>query len=198
MCAVLLFGPDLKLGHQYVGCIDPFCSPAKLAHEAFVSAYKLCMRYYGRAPGCRIHTIDRRRMDKPARRSSRKVSAQANGQMRIDLSGADALVPPTAKSGSKQASFDKVAFFASPAERFQPHPDDITIVYIPEHLFHMFFELLKNAMRALAESTPPEQTQLEPIDILIVNAEEDVVIRVSRSFHYLLSTFSSSFQPLPL
>lgn len=75
----------------------------------------------------------------------------------------------------------------------------VTIVYTPSHLYHILFELFKNAMRAVVE-LHGEGDSVPPIKITIVNAKEDLTIKISdkgggipRSlrdilFHYMYST----------
>ncbi|KOB75464.1 [Pyruvate dehydrogenase [lipoamide]] kinase, mitochondrial [Operophtera brumata] len=50
------------------------------------------------------------------------------------------------------------------------------VVYVPSHLYHMLFELFKNAMRAVMEThedSPP------PITVNLVHGREDVSVKVS-------------------
>ncbi|ETO13007.1 pyruvate dehydrogenase kinase [Reticulomyxa filosa] len=49
-------------------------------------------------------------------------------------------------------------------------------IYIPEHLHHISFELLKNSMRAVCETHPKN---LKPIDIIIVDTPETVTIKIA-------------------
>ncbi|XP_037077501.1 pyruvate dehydrogenase (acetyl-transferring) kinase, mitochondrial-like [Pollicipes pollicipes] len=75
----------------------------------------------------------------------------------------------------------------------------IQLVYVPSHLYHILFELLKNAMRAVVEHHQ-EASELPPIELLVVNGDEDLVIKISdrgggvtrstseQLFHYMYST----------
>ncbi|KAK8795713.1 hypothetical protein WA158_000369 [Blastocystis sp. Blastoise] len=59
---------------------------------------------------------------------------------------------------------------------------DRTFSYIPSHLRHMLFELLKNSMRATIEThKDKEEKHLPPIHIIIADGEQnnDVVIKIS-------------------
>uniref|UniRef100_A0A8C7Y2L1 Protein-serine/threonine kinase n=1 Tax=Oryzias sinensis TaxID=183150 RepID=A0A8C7Y2L1_9TELE len=56
------------------------------------------------------------------------------------------------------------------------HP--ISIVYVPSHLYHMLFELFKNAMRATIE-THENKNNLPPIKALVSLGGEDMSIKVS-------------------
>lgn len=89
----------------------------------------------------------------------------------------------------------------------------VSIVYIPSHLYHILFELLKNAMRAVVESHN-EGDELPPIKMVVVKAKEDITIKITdkgggipRSlrdvlFHYMYSTApkpsASSMNSAPL
>ncbi|XP_019363998.1 PREDICTED: pyruvate dehydrogenase kinase, isozyme 4 [Gavialis gangeticus] len=75
----------------------------------------------------------------------------------------------------------------------------IHIVYVPSHLFHMLFELFKNAMRATIEYQE-NRSSLSPIEVTVVLGNEDLTIKISdrgggvpvrqveRLFSYLYST----------
>lgn len=56
----------------------------------------------------------------------------------------------------------------------------ITIVYTPSHLYHILFELFKNAMRAVVEYH--NEDSLPALKITIVNAKEDLTIKVRLPF----------------
>jgi len=76
---------------------------------------------------------------------------------------------------------------------------DLRFTYIPSHLQHMLFELLKNSFRAVVELHGRSRT-LPPVRVVIAEGEEDVTIKVSdegggiprsgihRIFTYLYST----------
>ncbi|XP_035036190.1 pyruvate dehydrogenase (acetyl-transferring) kinase isozyme 2, mitochondrial [Hippoglossus stenolepis] len=75
----------------------------------------------------------------------------------------------------------------------------IQISYIPSHLYHMVFELFKNAMRATIENHEASRT-LPPIKVMVALGGEDLSIKISdrgggvpfrkteRLFSYLYST----------
>ena len=56
-------------------------------------------------------------------------------------------------------------------------PPPIQLTYVPSHLYHMLFELLKNAMRAVVERHPSD-TELPPIQLFVIQGGEDLVIKV--------------------
>uniref|UniRef100_G3UJM2 Protein-serine/threonine kinase n=1 Tax=Loxodonta africana TaxID=9785 RepID=G3UJM2_LOXAF len=75
----------------------------------------------------------------------------------------------------------------------------ILMVYVPSHLYHMLFELFKNAMRATVESHESSLV-LPPIKVMLALGEEDLSIKMSdrgggvplrkieRLFSYMYST----------
>uniref|UniRef100_A0A3Q1MR85 Protein-serine/threonine kinase n=1 Tax=Bos taurus TaxID=9913 RepID=A0A3Q1MR85_BOVIN len=75
----------------------------------------------------------------------------------------------------------------------------IHMVYVPSHLYHMLFELFKNAMRATVESHESSVT-LPPVKVMVALGEEDLSIKMSdrgggvplrkidRLFSYMYST----------
>lgn len=77
---------------------------------------------------------------------------------------------------------------------------DLTFTYVPSHLQHMLFELLKNSMRAIVEFHGAEAANLPMIRVVIAEGEEDVTIKIadegggiprsgmSRIWTYLYST----------
>ncbi|RWS31193.1 [Pyruvate dehydrogenase [lipoamide]] kinase-like protein [Leptotrombidium deliense] len=99
-------------------------------------------------------------------------------------------------------------YLASPGLRLEqfntPQPGaPISVVYVPSHLYHILFELFKNAMRAVVENYP-EAEALPPINVLLVNGNEDITIKMSdrgggikRSLSHLLFQYMYSTAPRP-
>lgn len=56
--------------------------------------------------------------------------------------------------------------------------DTVNFVYIPSHLYHMFFEVFKNSMRATMEFHEDAET-LPEIDVHIVKSSDDITIKIS-------------------
>ncbi|XP_034838686.1 pyruvate dehydrogenase (acetyl-transferring) kinase, mitochondrial [Maniola hyperantus] len=96
-------------------------------------------------------------------------------------------------------------YLASPELELMQHgrssDQPMPIVYVPSHLYHMLFELFKNAMRAVMEShenSPP------PIQVNLVRGREDVSVKmsdrgggISRSVSNLLFKYMYSTAPQP-
>ncbi|XP_054161752.1 pyruvate dehydrogenase (acetyl-transferring) kinase, mitochondrial-like [Oppia nitens] len=79
----------------------------------------------------------------------------------------------------------------------------ITLVYVPSHLYHMLFELFKNAMRAVVEHQS-NSDELSPIVVTLVMGKEDLTLRISdrgggiaRSQSHLLFQYMYSTAPQP-
>ncbi|EKM57937.1 uncharacterized protein PHACADRAFT_116406 [Phanerochaete carnosa HHB-10118-sp] len=59
-------------------------------------------------------------------------------------------------------------------------PKDLTFPYVPGHLSHIVFELLKNSLRAVVERFGPDQEdKFPPIKIIVVEGKEDITIKLS-------------------
>ncbi|KAF7709558.1 pyruvate dehydrogenase (acetyl-transferring) kinase isozyme 1, mitochondrial [Silurus meridionalis] len=54
----------------------------------------------------------------------------------------------------------------------------ITVVYVPSHLYHMVFELFKNAMRATMELYG-DTTEYPPVHVKVILGDEDLTVKVS-------------------
>ena len=59
----------------------------------------------------------------------------------------------------------------------QDDEEYVSIVYVPSHLYHMLFELLKNALRAVVEYHPIDST-LPKIKVYICKGKEDLTIKI--------------------
>jgi hypothetical protein len=78
------------------------------------------------------------------------------------------------------------------------------VVYVPSHLYHIFFELFKNALRAVVEHHGSSATDYPPIEVRMSFGKEDVCIKVSdlgggipRSLSDLLFRYTYSTAPQP-
>lgn len=54
----------------------------------------------------------------------------------------------------------------------------ITVVYVPSHMYHMVFELFKNAMRATMEQHG-DSMEFPPVHVQVVLGKEDLTVKVS-------------------
>ena len=80
---------------------------------------------------------------------------------------------------------------------------DLKCAYVPDHLHHMIFELVKNSLRAVSDRYLDSDVEPPPIKIVIAEGHEDITIKVSdegggiarsglpKIWTYLYSTASS-------
>lgn len=54
-----------------------------------------------------------------------------------------------------------------------------TFPYVPSHLHHMVFELVKNSLRAVGDRWEDSAQEAPPIRVVIAEGEEDITIKVS-------------------
>ncbi|KAJ8657901.1 hypothetical protein O0I10_006429 [Lichtheimia ornata] len=59
-------------------------------------------------------------------------------------------------------------------------PGEIEFMYVPSHLNHMLFELLKNSLRAVVERFGMDyEDEYPPIKLIIAHGKEDITIKIS-------------------
>ncbi|TFK17391.1 alpha-ketoacid dehydrogenase kinase [Coprinopsis marcescibilis] len=59
-------------------------------------------------------------------------------------------------------------------------PRDLTFAYVPGHLSHICFELIKNSLRAVVERFGVDQEDhFPPIKVIVVEGKEDITIKIS-------------------
>lgn len=100
-------------------------------------------------------------------------------------------------------------YLASPDLVIEEHNEcdprvPISVVYVPSHLYHMLFELFKNAMRAVVEHHGTAADNYPPIEVLVAKGKEDLTIKMSdrgggipRSLTDLLFQYMYSTAPQP-
>ncbi|KAH8549455.1 mitochondrial branched-chain alpha-ketoacid dehydrogenase kinase-domain-containing protein [Umbelopsis sp. PMI_123] len=59
-------------------------------------------------------------------------------------------------------------------------PEVVEFMYVPSHLSHMLFELLKNSLRAVVETYGDDyEGEYPPVKIIVAQGKEDITIKVS-------------------
>jgi len=122
----------------------------------------------------------------------------ANSVKSLDGSGASSMfgsidtkceIAPIIESAYKAArDICEYHYMTAPELDFRPvnavpgddsPPEKLSFVYVPAHLYHIMFELIKNSMRATIERHGDHTVYLPPIKIRAIKGHEDVTIRVS-------------------
>lgn len=57
---------------------------------------------------------------------------------------------------------------------------NFTFPYVPSHLHHMTFELVKNSLRAVNDKYDDSDDEPPPIRLVVAEGEEDITIKVTR------------------
>lgn len=75
---------------------------------------------------------------------------------------------------------------------------DLEFMYVPSHLSHMLFELLKNSLRAVVEQYGTECDEYPPIKLIVAQGKEvRLFLRISACvcmcICFFLSLFSAEF-----
>jgi len=87
------------------------------------------------------------------------------------------VIKPLEKASADARAICDKYFGKSPKVRiYDRRKTQYSFCYIPEHLHHMSFELLKNSMRAVCETHKSDK--LPEIDIVIVNSKVDTTIKI--------------------
>ncbi|KAF0302080.1 [Pyruvate dehydrogenase (acetyl-transferring)] kinase isozyme 4, mitochondrial [Amphibalanus amphitrite] len=189
----LLFGKQRKeAGVGQVGCIDPFCNVVHVIEDAAANARFLCDRYYLASPEIEITQVNGEWGAGQVTQVNGEWGAgqitQVNGEW-----GAGQITQVNGEWGAGQITqvngewgagqITQVNAMVAPDAGSSSDSDGgvqspITLVYVPSHLYHILFELLKNSMRAVVEHYP-DTSDFPPIQLLVVNGKEDLTIKVS-------------------
>ncbi|KAK4048393.1 [Pyruvate dehydrogenase (acetyl-transferring)] kinase isozyme 2 [Microbotryomycetes sp. JL221] len=58
-------------------------------------------------------------------------------------------------------------------------PKDLTFMYVPSHLNHILFEVLKNSLRAVVETHGVDCETYPPVKVIVAEGNEDITIKIS-------------------
>ncbi|KAG0144818.1 hypothetical protein CROQUDRAFT_79530 [Cronartium quercuum f. sp. fusiforme G11] len=58
-------------------------------------------------------------------------------------------------------------------------PQDLSFMYVPSHLNHMVFEVVKNSLRAVVETRGVDADEFPAIKVIVAYGEEDITIKIS-------------------
>lgn len=58
-------------------------------------------------------------------------------------------------------------------------PEHLTFMYVPGHLAHIAFEVLKNSLRAVVETHGVDKESYPEVKVIVVEGAEDITIKIS-------------------
>ncbi|KAI9695173.1 MAG: hypothetical protein M1820_008809 [Bogoriella megaspora] len=73
---------------------------------------------------------------------------------------------------------DHYGLFDAPKVQLICNPD-IHFMYVPSHLSHMLFEILKNSLRAVVELHGSEKEEFPTTKVIVAEGKEDITIKIS-------------------
>uniref|UniRef100_M3YVE6 Protein-serine/threonine kinase n=1 Tax=Mustela putorius furo TaxID=9669 RepID=M3YVE6_MUSPF len=212
----LIFDGSTNPAHpKHIGSIDPNCNVSEVVKDAYDMAKLLCDKYYMASPDLEIQEINRpeipsfanpcpviepllqtelcARHQEKTHSPSHQEALEARAILERQSAGVRTVCgsPPLSP-----LDFKALQGLWGPASNSE---QPIHMVYVPSHLYHMLFELFKNAMRATVESHESSLV-LPPIKVMVALGEEDLSIKMSdrgggvplrkieRLFSYMYST----------
>jgi pyruvate dehydrogenase kinase 2/3/4 len=107
-----------------------------------------------------------------------------NGEIKPDYVGiicTKTRIKETAQDAIDNARFiceDFYGLFKAPEVKLYC-ADNLEFMYLPSHLHHMLFELLKNSLRAVVETKGLDVDEYPPIKLIVAEGKEDITIKIS-------------------
>ncbi|KAJ3410748.1 hypothetical protein HDV05_003287 [Chytridiales sp. JEL 0842] len=83
-----------------------------------------------------------------------------------------------AAENAKMVAQETYGFFGGPEIRLLGTAD-VDFMYVPSHLHHMLFELLKNSLRAVVETRGVDADEYPDIKVIVAEGKEDITIKIS-------------------
>lgn len=86
-----------------------------------------------------------------------------------------------------QAAIDNARFicedwyglFEAPKVILHSNSEKINFAYVPGHLAHMIFEVVKNSLRAVVDSYGVDCEDFPPVKVVIAQGDEDITVKIS-------------------
>ncbi|KAF4551990.1 Mitochondrial branched-chain alpha-ketoacid dehydrogenase kinase-like protein 1 [Elsinoe fawcettii] len=73
---------------------------------------------------------------------------------------------------------DHYGLFSAPNVQLVCSPD-LNFMYVPGHLSHMLFEILKNSLRAVVETHGEDREEFPVTKVIVAEGKEDITIKIS-------------------
>lgn len=113
------------------------------------------------------------------------ISLNMDRGLRDDYVGiicTDTNVKEVAQTAIDNARFiceDWYGLFEAPKVQLHSNAENIKFVYVPGHLNHILFEMIKNSLRAVVESYGVDHESYPPVKVIIAQGDEDITIKIS-------------------
>lgn len=94
----------------------------------------------------------------------------------------DTNVAEVAQAAINNARFiceDWYGLFEAPKVDLHQTAENINFMYVPGHLSHMIFEIVKNSLRAVVETHGLDHEEFPPVKVIIAQGDEDITIKIS-------------------
>lgn len=201
--------PSVPIGHRYYTNLETFQAPPEISeynlsftktieaikrrHDPVVTTVAQgILEYKERLNGNVIDTQVQQFLDRfyMSRIGIRMLIGQHSALYRSHSHGKDYVGVICTRTNIKEIALDAIAnarficeehyglFKAPEVQMFCPA--DIEFMYVPSHLNHMLFELLKNSLRAVVERFGPDyEDEFPAIKVVIAYGREDITIKIS-------------------
>ncbi|SAM02551.1 hypothetical protein [Absidia glauca] len=201
--------PSVPIGHRYYTNLETFQAPPEISeynlsftktieaikrrHDPVVTTVAQgILEYKERLNGNVIDTQVQQFLDRfyMSRIGIRMLIGQHSALYRSQSHGKDYVGVICTRTNIKEIALDAIAnarficeehyglFKAPEVQMFCPA--DIEFMYVPSHLNHMLFELLKNSLRAVVERFGPDyEDEFPAIKVVIAYGREDITIKIS-------------------
>eukprot|EP00457_Paulinella_chromatophora_P005073 gb/GEZN01005087.1/.p1 GENE.gb/GEZN01005087.1/~~gb/GEZN01005087.1/.p1 ORF type:complete len:541 (-),score=65.20 gb/GEZN01005087.1/:160-1782(-) len=174
-------------GRKSAGVFDEHLDLHALLLEAAGSAQSLCEQNYGHHPELQVAMYQTDKASpsvlpppstSPTSASPRHPSFSLAPPPDLVLAVPAPLQPDP--HGLQPTSWLDRMLGDPPTGQRTPHyskVQNLTFSYVPSHLYHILFELLKNSMRAVSEYHQDQDT-LPAVRVILVKAEHDLTIKI--------------------
>jgi pyruvate dehydrogenase kinase 2/3/4 len=87
-------------------------------------------------------------------------------------------IAQTAVDNARFICEDWYGLFEAPQVEIVCNPN-INFMYVPGHLSHMLFEIIKNSLRAVVETVGVDADWFPPVKLIVAEGQEDITIKIS-------------------
>lgn len=88
-------------------------------------------------------------------------------------------ITQTAIDNARFICEDWYGLFEAPKVILHSNAENINFVYVPGHLAHMIFEVVKNSLRAVVDTYGADYEDFPPVKVVIAQGDEDITVKIS-------------------